>query len=108
MSSNMPRQDDDMPVKISRQVSSGMLTGVMVAIILAVLGSGIAIRDGLMKNTAAVEQQAQATAQLTMAVQQLQARFAAKDLTDAKQDFRLDDYEKRILSLENQKPLRLR
>lgn len=91
-----------------RQVSGNVAASIAAAVILAVLGNAFLMRDSLRDNTKALRDQALAIASLTDAVQQLQLRFAAKDVKDAQQDFRLDDYEKRIVGLENQKPLRLR
>jgi len=101
------RQDDSSSVTISRTVSTGVLTSVITAILLAVGGSGMLIRDGLRDNTKAVQEQAQATANLATAVQQLQARFAAKDLKDAQQDYQLADHDKQIVAMQL-KLLRLR
>lgn len=99
---------DNEGVPIVRQVSANAAASIAAAVIMAVLGNSLMMRDTLRDNTSAAKDNAIATKDLTVAVHELQARFAAKDLKDAQQDFRLDNDEKRITGLENQKPLRLR
>lgn len=101
------RIDDEPPVSVSRNVSQGVVVACASAIVLSFVAGGITVRDGLRDNTKAVQDGAQATAALTAAVQQLQARFAVKDLQDAQQNFRLDEHDKRIVTIEQQRAARV-
>jgi urease accessory protein UreF len=99
------RENEEVPVV--RQVSLSVAATVTAAIILAIIGNALLMRDSLRDNTAAAAENAKATNELREAVREFGARFAAKDMKDGQQDYRLDDYERRISRLENQKPLRL-
>jgi len=96
------RADDPEGVTIDRKIPLWGVLGVVVALI----GQGILVWNGQNLQAAELRHQSEQIKNLADQVKGMASQLAAKDAIDIKQDFRLDELERRMLTVEQAKGVR--
>lgn len=101
------RHDDEPPVKISRTTSQNVLSGVLTAMILAMVSGIFLMRDSLrdltVSNAAFVVIQAKLVEGQARIEAQIATDRSEKIIIDQRQDFEIGDHEKRLGKLEHRR-----
>lgn len=78
----------------------------VVLIVAGFVGQGVLVWDGQNLQAAEIRHQSETITKLSDQVKAMSSQLVAKDAVDIKQDFRIDELERRVLTIETAKGLR--